>query len=129
MKRNSLLVSLPVLAGTLLILGTQSAEAGVTLRQGHKESFYQGSKHSTTTLSKDTVRKEQGHYQNSSAKWDTIHETVHTGVGDKIIETQIEAHSSSFGEVQTVSNEWLDFEERAEAHGYEHETQSYTGWD
>ena len=126
MKRNSLLISLVT---GILILATQSAQAGVTLRQGHKESHYEGSKHSITTLSKDTVRKEQGHYVNDSAKWDTIHESVHTDLGTKTIETKIEARSYGSGDVQTVSNEWLDFEERAESHGYEHETQSYTGWD
>ena len=105
------------------------ANAGVRVYHGHKESGSTTTSKSITKLESDTQRRQQGHYQNSSAKWDTIHETIDTGLGQKVIETSIEAKSYSAGDMQEVTNEWLGFEEHSMTQAHETESQSYTGWD
>ena len=105
------------------------AQAGWRTYHGHKQSGSNTTSTSTTTLRSETHKSQQGHYLNTSDKWDNIHETIDTGLGEKIIETQIEASSESSGQMQETGVEHLDFVEHSQTHGFEHEFQGYSGVD
>jgi hypothetical protein len=109
---------------------SSSVQAGFRSTSGSSESYFAGSKHSTTTLESNKHTSSTDHNSSKSEKSDWITETVPLpGGGDKHIETEIYVTAESNGVSNSNETENIWFTETSALHGFQKSSEHYSGID
>jgi hypothetical protein len=129
-KANSIIVFGIVILGSL-VSSTAAVHAGATIRSGHSQSVFTGSKIGYTQVNSETTRTGHGSSETIANETKNTHEVIglpdNQGTKTIGVVTNTSAMSQESTQYQTVEKVYA--EETSTLHGYNSNNESYSGID